>query len=344
MNESPASNSIVISVVAPLYNEQDSVPVFVERLTQVFNRIGCQWEVVFALDPSTDQTRRIVLERIDRGYPIRLVTFSRRIGKPVSVLAGLHHTMGDACVVMDVDLQDPPELIEEMVEKWREGYKVVIAQRVSRKGEHYLYLKAAELYYWILDRLSEVKVPKNTGDYRLLDARVVREICRFRERHAFLRGITAAVGFPTIVIPFDRDPRFAGKTRISFFGALNIALDGLVPFSRTPVRLIFLLGIVLLGLASAGAMIWIVASLVLGLSDQWPSILACLVSLILSGLTTTCLGVIGEYVLRIYEETRDRPLYIVDEINESQTVPRKLCQSGQPREPAVHGSRQNSSG
>jgi dolichol-phosphate mannosyltransferase len=280
---------------------------------------------------------------IDKGYPIRLVTFSRRIGKPLSVLAGLDHSMGDACVVMDIDLQDPPELIEQMVEKWREGFKAVIAQRTSRKGEHYLYLKAADLYYWLLDRLSDVQVPKNTGDFRLLDTRVVREIRRFRERHGFLRGITAAAGFPTTLVPFDRDVRFAGKTQISLLGAVNIALDGLVPFSRTPVRAVFLLGLVLLGLGTTGGLFWVGAGLLKGFSNQWPTLLVCIVSVILTGLTTTCLGIIGEYVLRTYEEARDRPLYIVDEIDEAESLPRQLRRCGNaPESPSRHAPRNNS--
>ena len=294
----------MISVVAPLYNEEDNIRIFVEKLGALFERLGYRWELVLALDPSTDRTREITLQLIHQGYPIRLVTFSRRIGKPLSVLAGLDHSRGDACVVMDVDLQDPPDLIEEMVEKWREGFLVVIAQRRSRKGERYLYLKAAEFYYWILGWISEVHVPRNAGDYRLLDSRAVREICRFRERHGFLRGITAAVGFPTTVVTFDRDPRFAGKTQISFLGAANIALDGIVPFSRIPVR------------CAAGVL--------RGFSDQWPVLFLSFLSLVLSGITLAGLGVIGEYVHRTYEEARERPLYIIDEIQEAETVPRKL--------------------
>lgn len=328
MNQPNCESSAVISVVAPLYNEEDNVRIFVEKLGALFDRLGHRWELVLALDPSTDRTRDVTLELIGQGYPIRLVTFSRRIGKPLSVLAGLDHSRGDACVVMDVDLQDPPDLIEQMVEKWHQGFHVVIAQRRSRKGEHYLYLKAAELYYWILDRLSEVHVPRNTGDYRLLDSRVVREICRVRERHGFLRGITAAVGFPTTVVTFDRDPRFAGKTQISLLGATNIALDGIIPFSRIPVRSILVFGAGVTALAIVGILVWSVAGALRGFSEHWPVLLLCFLSLVLSGVTLAGLGVIGEYVHRTYEETRERPLYIIDEIREAETVPRKLSVAG----------------
>ncbi len=195
MKDPQVSGKTVISVVIPLYNEENNVGPLVERLESVLGRLGCDWEFVFALDPSPDRTREKILALIDAGHRIRLITFSRRIGKPLSLMAGLDHSRGDACVIIDADLQDPPEFIEEMVKKWREGYEVVIPQRVSRKGESLLYLKAAEAFYWLFGKVAEVSVPTNTGDFRLLDARVVREMCRFRERHGFLRGITAAAGF-----------------------------------------------------------------------------------------------------------------------------------------------------
>ncbi|MDQ7782976.1 MAG: glycosyltransferase family 2 protein [Desulfomonilaceae bacterium] len=323
MTGSKTLDSSVISVVVPLYNEKENVPVFVERIERVFSRLGCKWELVFALDPSTDGTREAILKLMDNGYPIRLIHFSRRFGKPLSLLAGLEYSTGDACVIIDVDLQDPPELIEAMVDKWLQGFEVVIAQRRSRRGEHYLYLKSAELFYKILNRFSEVHVPENSGDFRMLDARVVREICRFRERHGFLRGITAAVGFSTTVVTFDREPRLAGKTQIPLRGAVNIALDGIIPFSRVPVRMVFLMGSALSALALAGTLVWIVSGLLKGFSSQWPILLLGLLSLCISALTLTALGIIGEYVLRTYEEARDRPRYIVDEVVEARTIPRR---------------------
>lgn len=332
--ERPVAENCFISVVVPLYNEERNVPVFVHRLSEVFKGIGCDWELVFALDPSTDRTREVTLDLMKQGHPIRLVKFSRRIGKPLSVIAGLDYARGDACVVMDVDLQDPPELIERMVQKWKEGFKVVIAQRTSRRGEHPLYLRAAELYYRILRRVSQVDIPENAGDYRLLDEQVVQEMRRFRERHGFLRGITAAVGFPTVLVPFDRDPRLAGKTQISFLGAVNIALDGIVPFSRAPVRSIFVLGLVMTSVAGTGAFLWFVAGLLRGFSMQWPLALLCFLCPGLTGILLVCLGIVGEYVLRAYEEARDRPLYAVAEIKEAACLAGKGLQ--RERQPMSH--------
>jgi polyisoprenyl-phosphate glycosyltransferase len=319
------ADKTVISVVIPLYNEENNVEPLVQRVEAVLSRLGCDWEFVFALDPSPDRTREKILQLMDAGHRIRLITFSRRIGKPLSLMAGLDHSRGDACVIIDADLQDPPELIEEMVNKWREGYEVVIPQRVSREGERFLYLKAAEAFYWLFEKVSEVKVPRNTGDFRLLAARVVREMCRFKERHGFLRGITAAAGFRTAVIPYHRAARFSGKTQIPLLGAVNIALDGLVPFSRTAMRMIFILGVALGGLGSVGTLTWLLTGLLAGFSPLWPFMGLGLLMVVLAGIVLLSLGAVGEYVVRTYEETRDRPLYIVDRIDESAALPRKLC-------------------
>ncbi len=309
-----------ISVVVPLYNEEKNVQPLVERLAQIFGKIGHPWEVVFALDPCPDRTEDVIRSLIAEGHPIRLVRFSRRIGKPLSLMAGLEHARGAAVVVIDADLQDPPELIEEMVRKWKEGFKVVIAQRTSRKGESFLYLQCATLFYQLLEKIGDVHVPRNTGDFRLMDARVVREICRFRERHGFLRGICASAGFSTTLVPFERDPRFTGKTQISFLGALNIALDGIIPFSRTPLRMMAVLGGILSASALALGIIWFLYALVAGFSGQWSVQLFCILLGLSTGIVVGCLGIVGEYIVRIYEETRTRPLYIVDEIVEAENA------------------------
>ena len=314
----------LISIVIPLYNEENNVQPLAERLAAVLNRAECSWELVFALDPSPDRTQQKIRELMDANYPIRLVLFSRRIGKPLSLLAGLDHCRGDACIIIDADLQDPPELIEEMIEKWRQGFEVVIPQRVSRKGENFFYLIAADTFYWLLGKIAEVEVPKNTGDFRLMDARVVREVCRFRERHGFLRGIVASAGFRTVIIPYYREPRFTGRTQIPLAGAFNIALDGIVPFSRIPVRIILALGLILLLLGGGTGLIWLLRSIFSGFSNLSPFMALGILGLLLSGIVVSSMGVIGEYLVRAYEEIRRRPLYIVDKIEESASLPRKI--------------------
>lgn len=320
LNSSTVTDSSLISVVVPIYNEERNVQPLIERLAQIFNKLGHPWEVIFALDPCPDRTEEVIRRLIADGHPIRLIRFSRRIGKPLSLMAGLDHAKGAATVVIDADLQDPPELIEEMVRKWKAGFKVVIAQRTSRKGESFIYLQCAKLFYRLLERIAEVDVPRNTGDFRLMDARVVQAIRSFRERHGFLRGICASAGFSTTVVPFERDPRFTGKTQISFLGALNIALDGIIPFSRTPLRLMAALGAFLGAPALAAGIIWFIYGLLAGFSGQWPVQLLSILLVLTTGIVVGCLGIIGEYVVRIYEETRSRPLYIVDEIVEEESV------------------------
>ncbi len=296
MDQRVGQNNFTISVVAPLYNEEKNVGPFLERLKKVFQEIGCEWEVVFALDPSPDRTEEVVREFIHKGFPIRLMKFSRRIGKPLSLMAGLKESDGDASVIIDVDLQDPPELIAEMVRKWREGYPVVLAQRSSRSGENVCYLLAARFFYWLVSKLGEYPIPKNTGDFRLLDRRVVQALRECNERHAFLRGLTAAVGFDTAVIPFCRDKRHSGRTNIPVWGALNIALDGLIPFSRAPVRMLFLIGGLLSVLGLLGMGIWLGGSFWRGMSTHWPLILMLFLQVIIGGIVMAGLGGLG----RIY--------------------------------------------
>ncbi|MFH0959937.1 MAG: glycosyltransferase family 2 protein [Pseudomonadota bacterium] len=318
------ADNILVSVVAPIYNEESNVISLVRRIGEVFEQLSVDWEIVFALDPCTDRTEEKILELIDEGFPIRLVKFSRRFGKPVSLIAGLRHCLGDACIVIDSDLQDPPELMATMIEKWREGNLVVIAQRTSREGENFIYLKLAELFYWILEKFSEVKVPRNTGDFRLLDKRVVQEISRINERHGFLRGLTSVVGFKTSVIPFDRDSRLSGKTQISILGAFGIALDGIIPFSKWPIRFVLILGLAIFFIGISALMLWTTGGLLSGFGENYFLHGFFIMTWILFGVTLSSLGVVGEYVLRCYEDSRDRPLFIVDSIVEAERLSRKL--------------------
>jgi polyisoprenyl-phosphate glycosyltransferase len=326
------ADKTLVSIVAPIYNEESNVTNLVHRIREVFEQLSVDWELVFALDPCTDRTEDKILELIEAGLPIRLVKFSRRFGKPVSLLAGLRHCMGDAIIVIDSDLQDPPELMATMIEKWREGNLVVIAQRTSRRGENFIYLKSAELFYWILEKFSEVKIPRNTGDFRLLDRRVVQEIRRINERHGFLRGLTSIVGFKTSIIPFDRDSRLSGKTQISILGACGIALDGIVPFSKAPIRFVLALGLGILLIGLFSLFLWTIGILISGVGANWLIQSLFIMTWIFFGLTIFSLGVVGEYVLRCYEDSRDRPLYVVDSIVEAKELSRKLS-TGQIQPP-----------
>jgi len=299
----------VLSVVVPVFNEEKSIPPFLARTKAVLEGLGCDWEIIFALDPSKDATREVILDERAREPRVKLLEFSRRFGQPAATLAGLHWSSGDACVVIDVDLQDPPELIPELVRRWREGYHVAYAQRISRKGEHPLRKLVASAAYSVIHRISTVPIPRDTGDFRLLSRRVVDELKRLKEGHGYLRGMVGLVGYSQVAVPYHRDERVLGETKYPVIGSLRIGFNGVVGFSSVPLQLVGLLGIVLLGLGAGAFALWIA-----GLWARWRDPLPGLVPLVLvlSGLQCTALGILGEYTGRIYDEVRDRPLYLVE--------------------------------
>ncbi len=226
-----------LSIVVPVYREEKNVPEFFRQITPVLEGLSLDYEIIFCLDPSPDQTEQVILDERGRNPRVKLLTFSRRFGQPMATLAGLQYSRGGAVVVMDVDLQDPPELVRDMVAKWREGYDVVLSQRRTRQGEPLVRKIGARVAYWLIRRVAEVNIPENTGDFRLLSRRAVDEINRLRECHGFLRGLVSLVGFKQAVVQFDRPMRFAGKTHYPAIGSMRIALNGLLCFSTAALRL-----------------------------------------------------------------------------------------------------------
>jgi len=222
-----------LSIVVPVYREEQNVPEFLRRLVPILQPITPDFEIIFAMDPSPDRTEQVILEQRQKDPRIKLLKFSRRFGQPMSILAGLQYSRGDAVIVIDVDLQDPPELIPQMVAKFREGHDVVMAQRRSRQGETLPKRIVSYLGYALIKRIADVSIPPNTGDFRLMSRRVVQEVCRLKECHGFLRGMVALVGFRQTSLLFDRPPRFAGKTNYNrFLGSLRIGINGVVGFSN----------------------------------------------------------------------------------------------------------------
>src|SRR5688500_70607 len=203
---------MVLSIVVPVYKEEKNIPEFLRRLRPILSSITEDYEIIFSLDPSPDRTEDVILEHRAADQRIKLLKFSRRFGQPMSTLAGLQYSTGEAVVVMDVDLQDPPELLHEMVAKWKEGFDVVLPQRRQRTGEPWLKKLVAETGYKVINKIADVKIPQNTGDFRLMSRRVVTEVIRLKESHGFLRGMVAVVGFKQALIPFDRPGGFAGAT------------------------------------------------------------------------------------------------------------------------------------
>jgi polyisoprenyl-phosphate glycosyltransferase len=301
-----------ISVVVPAYNEEDNVERAYERITRVLSELGMDWEMIFSVDPSRDRTEELVLALRARDPRVKMLRFSRRFGQPMATLAGMEAARGDAIVVIDCDLQDPPELIPDLVESWRQGYDVVYAQRRTRAGETLPKRIVAALGYRLIGRIAEVDIPPNTGDFRLMSRRVVDNVVALKESHGFLRGLVGLVGFRQTSVPYDRDPRIAGKSKYNkFFGSLLIGLNGVIGFSRYPLQVSSLLGIALSGFAFLLAIVYL--GLKLGGVDfpiGNPTIV--IVVCFFSGLQLLSLGVMGEYVGRIYEEIRERPKYIVE--------------------------------
>ena len=229
---------IEISVVVPVYNESTNIKAFLERAEKVLNELNKSYEIIFALDPSKDDSENVILEEIKRNKNIKLLLFSRKFGQPLSTMAGIHNCKGKYCVIIDVDLQDPPELIKNLYEKIITGYEVVYAKRKSRKGETLLKRITAHIGYYLINKLSDIKIPRNAGDCRIISKKVVEQLKELNESHGFLRGMVAFVGFKQSFIEYDRDLRYSGKSNYNkFFGSLTIGLNGLIGFSSRPLFL-----------------------------------------------------------------------------------------------------------
>lgn len=301
-----------ISLIVPVYKEENSIRAFLARVEPVFDTLGASYEIVFALDPSPDRTEQVIIDEIARNQRIKLLVFSRRFGQPAATMAGLLACRGDACAVIDVDLQDPPELIADLYRKHREGFDVVYAKRRSRQGETLAKRVISSVGYSLINRLSDVPIPRDTGDFRIMSRRVVEELRRLNECHGFLRGLVAYVGFKQTCIEYDRDSRFAGSGKYNrFTGSLKIGLNGLVSFSAKPLFAMSIGGVALAGLSFLlGA--WYVVQKLLGFGLSPGLSTTVLLVSFFAGLQLLGLGLIGEYVGRIYDEVKRRPMYIVD--------------------------------
>lgn len=309
-----------LSIVVPVYKEERNIQPFIARLKPVLEKMQLNYEIIFCLDPSPDNTERVIMQKIGGNARIKLLIFSRRFGQPAATMAGILHCKGDACVVIDVDLQDPPELIEPMYNKLSEGFDVIYAKRKSRKGETLIKKFISYFGYKLIGWLSDVDIPQNTGDFRIMTRRVIEELRKLNERHGFLRGLVAYVGFPQTYIEYDRDERLAGKGNYNrLTGSLKIGLNGIVSFSSRPLQLMSIIGALLAGLSFlVGA--WYLLQKVTGI-DLTPGLsTTVLVVTFFAGVQLLCLGLMGEYVGRIYEEVKERPMFIVDKFIEKNSL------------------------
>jgi dolichol-phosphate mannosyltransferase len=303
---------MLLSIIVPVYREEKNIPEFLRRLRPILAGITEDYEIIFALDPSPDRTEDAILEQRASDPRVKLLKFSRRFGQPMATLAGMQYSTGDAVIVMDVDLQDPPELVIDMVAKWREGYDVVLPQRRHRTGEPWVKRLIAETGYKIINKIADVRIPPNTGDFRLMSRRVVNEVVRLKETHGFLRGMVAVVGFKQVLIPFDRPPRYAGQTKYNrFLGSLRIGFNGIFCFSTFALTMSTQLGFALAFGSIFIALVYLGMKLA-GFPFPLGNPTIVILVLFMGGVQLISVGILGEYIGRIYEEVRGRPRFIVD--------------------------------
>ena len=303
---------MLLSIVVPVFREEKNIPEFLRRIRPILGEITQDYEIIFSMDPSPDRTEDVVLAERAQDKRIKLLKFSRRFGQPMATLAGMEYSRGDAVIVMDVDLQDPPELIHEMIKKWREGYDVVLPQRRARTGEPWIKKLVASSGYKVINKIADVKIPPNTGDFRLMTRRVILEVVKLKESHGFLRGMVAVVGFKQCLIPFDRPARFAGETNYNrFFGSLRIGFNGIFCFSTYALTLSTQLGFVTAMASFLIAMAYLVMKLA-GFPFPIGNPTMVILILFMGGIQLISVGILGEYIGRIYEEVRSRPKFIVD--------------------------------
>ena len=302
----------LLSVVVPVFNEEEVVGRFHARMSELFDEIGYPAELVFVDDGSTDGTMKALQALREADPRIALLGLSRNFGKEIALSAGLDYASGDAVVVIDVDLQDPPEIIKEFIARWQAGFDVVYGQRIERDGETAAKKLTAFLFYRVMRKVTSVDIPADTGDFRLMSRRVVDALKRCREQHRFMKGLFAWVGFRQCAVPYHREARVAGTTKFNYWRLWNFALEGITSFTIAPLKVATYVGFLTAAMAFVYLLVIVVKTLLHGEPVQgYPSLMA--VVLLLGGLQLVTIGILGEYVGRIFDETKGRPLYMLKE-------------------------------
>lgn len=305
--------SPVFSIVAPIYNEAANIPVLYQRIQEVLDTTGEEWELLLVNDGSTDDSAEIIRQLASQDTRVRPVIFARNFGHQIAVTAGLDYSRGQAVVIIDADLQDPPEVILDLIAKWREGYEVVFAIRAEREGEGWFKLFTASLFYRLISKITDVDIPLDAGDFRLLDRKVVDVLNRMREKHRFLRGMSAWVGFRQIGVPYKRAARYAGETKYPFRKMFRLAINAITGFSYFPLQLATYIGFVSAGIAILSIPLVIALRLWGSQAPLVGQATTLIAVLFLGGVQLISLGILGEYIGRLYDEAKGRPLYIVRE-------------------------------
>ena len=306
---------ITYSIVAPIYNEKDNISELYRRVSEVMDSTHESWELILVDDGSTDGSTEMIRELGRKHKHVRPIIFARNFGHQIAITAGWDYARGDAVVIIDADLQDPPELILEMAKKWREGYEVVYAVRAEREGESWFKLWTASMFYRIIYRITDVKIPLDTGDFRLMDRKVVDVLKTMRERHRFPRGMSAWVGFKQVGVEYKRAARVAGETKYPFRKMLRLALNAVTSFSYFPLQVATFFGFASAGVAAVAIPVVIYMRMT-GSQAFFGQATTLIAVLFLGGVQLISLGVLGEYIGRLYDEAKGRPLYITREAPE----------------------------
>jgi len=310
----------IFTIIAPIFNEIQSIPELYHRVCEVMDSTNEPWELMLVDDGSNDGSTGVIREFAERDERVRPVIFARNFGHQLAVTAGLDYSRGKAVVIIDADLQDPPELILDMITKWREGYEVVYAVRTEREGESWFKLITASMFYRLIYRITDVDIPMDTGDFRLLDRKAVNVLNRMRERHRFLRGMSVWIGFKQIGVPYSRAARIAGETKYPFKKMFRFALDAVTSFSYFPLQVATYFGFFLAGISLLAIPI-VIATRLAGSQAFFGQATTLIAVLFLGGVQLISLGILGEYIGRLFDEAKGRPLYIVRESPDDQIFP-----------------------
>jgi glycosyltransferase involved in cell wall biosynthesis len=308
----------LLSLVVPVFNEEESIDLFLDTVIPLLDQASLRFELVFINDGSRDDTFARLFERSRRDRRIRIVNLSRNFGKEAALTAGIDHAKGDILIPMDIDLQDPPDLIQPFIARWREGYDIVYGVRTARLTDTRAKRVSAGWFYRVFNSMSPVRIPPNVGDFRLVDRRAVEVLRQLPERNRFMKGLFAWVGFNSIGVPYERPQRVAGTTKFNFWRLWNFALDGVVSFSTAPLRAWFYVGVVIAAIAVFYALFIVTRVLILGIDT--PGYASLLIAVLLMGaIQLLSLGIIGEYLGRLFLEVKGRPIYVVEGVYEDDT-------------------------
>ncbi len=300
----------ILSLIVPAYNEEDVLPEFHRRASAVLDTLGMETEVIYVNDGSSDQTLEVLHTLRNKDSRVAIVDLSRNFGKEIALTAGLDRACGDAVVVIDADLQDPPELIPELIKEWRAGFDVVYGKRIVRDGETLLKRATASIFYRVIQRMGRTRIPEDAGDFRLLSSRAIAALGLLREQHRFMKGLYAWIGYPQKAVLYRRDPRFAGATKWSYWKLWNFALEGITSFSTAPLKVATYFGLLTAAFAFAYGAYMMARTLLFGNPvPGYPSLLVII--LFLGGVQLVAIGVLGEYLGRMFDETKGRPLYLL---------------------------------